>query len=191
MVSWRENVVMKGVSVEYNGIIFKSKLEAKWACYFDCIGIKWQYEPNLFKFKNNIYYKPDFFLPQVNLWAEVKIDNELTTLEIEKIKCLINETGKRCILLNGGPKPITFELIQLDENGKLFRGNDCVVSMYHDYPIAEHRFYECSGFGAGYEASEYSQREIKFMDFVNNVRFINNAKIKIERARMMGFEGLL
>ena len=30
---------------EYNGVIFRSKLEATWARFFDVIGVKWEYEP--------------------------------------------------------------------------------------------------------------------------------------------------
>lgn len=30
---------------EYAGVLFRSKLEATWACFFDTIGIKWEYEP--------------------------------------------------------------------------------------------------------------------------------------------------
>ena len=30
---------------KYNGVEFRSRLEAKWACFFDLAGLKWEYEP--------------------------------------------------------------------------------------------------------------------------------------------------
>ena len=36
---------MKGIPTVYKGIRFRSRLEARWACFFDMIGQKWQYEP--------------------------------------------------------------------------------------------------------------------------------------------------
>jgi hypothetical protein len=29
----------------YNGVIFRSRLEARWAAFFDLAGWKWEYEP--------------------------------------------------------------------------------------------------------------------------------------------------
>lgn len=154
--SWRENTIMKGKKTAYKGIIFKSKLEATWAYYFDCIGIEWKYEPRVFRSDTNLWYKPDFFLPQIDLWAEVKCDNDLTQKELAKIKIVMKQTRQRCILLDGEPRQVTFELFSLDENDNIIRGNDCVVSMYHNYPITEHRFYENSGFKPGHSAEQYN-----------------------------------
>jgi hypothetical protein len=59
----------------YKNIMFKSRLEAKWAIFFDELGIKWQYEPEYSDVECGcfrIYYKPDFFLPDYELWVEVK-----------------------------------------------------------------------------------------------------------------------
>jgi hypothetical protein len=50
----------------YAGIEFRSRLEAKWACFFDQIGWRWTYEP----FDGNGYI-PDFSLGE-RLLTEVK-----------------------------------------------------------------------------------------------------------------------
>lgn len=48
----------KGIPTEYNGIRFRSRLEARWAAFFDGVGWPWQYEP--FDLDG---YIPDFVLP--------------------------------------------------------------------------------------------------------------------------------
>lgn len=35
----------KAWPTEYNGIVFRSRLEATWACFFDQMGWQWDYEP--------------------------------------------------------------------------------------------------------------------------------------------------
>ncbi len=57
---------MKAIETIYNGYRFRSKLEAKWAVFFDQLGIRYEYEPEAFKVDNG-WYTPDFFLPNVCL----------------------------------------------------------------------------------------------------------------------------
>lgn len=55
----------------YNGVLYRSRLEARWARCFDQIALRHEYEPQGFKtsFGN---YLPDFWLPQLSAFAEVK-----------------------------------------------------------------------------------------------------------------------
>lgn len=46
----------------YNGIRFRSRLEARWAVFFDALEIKWEYEPEAYSLPSGNYL-PDFFLP--------------------------------------------------------------------------------------------------------------------------------
>lgn len=48
----------------YQGQLFRSRLEARWAVYFDHTPniLTWAYEPHLIKFKNGWTYTPDFLL---------------------------------------------------------------------------------------------------------------------------------
>jgi len=62
---------MKAINTAYKGNYFRSRLEAKWAVYFDVIGVKWQYEPEGFE-ENGIKYLPDFYFPEYDIWGEVK-----------------------------------------------------------------------------------------------------------------------
>jgi hypothetical protein len=46
----------------YNNYYFRSKLEAKWAVFFDSMKIRWTYEPEAFVCEDKSQYTPDFFL---------------------------------------------------------------------------------------------------------------------------------
>ena len=63
---------MKPIETIYNGYRFRSRLEARWAVFFDAMGIKYEYEPEGFVLSNGIKYLPDFFLPTLNVYLEVK-----------------------------------------------------------------------------------------------------------------------
>jgi hypothetical protein len=65
---------MKAIQTQYNNHLFRSRLEAKWAIFFDEMGIKWEYEPEGFKLDNGIVYVPDFYLPGLGVYIEIKHD---------------------------------------------------------------------------------------------------------------------
>jgi hypothetical protein len=63
---------VRAVPVTYNGIRFRSTLEADWACTMDHYRIAWQYEPEAFQLPSGVFYRPDFWLPEITTWLEVK-----------------------------------------------------------------------------------------------------------------------
>jgi hypothetical protein len=74
--------VIKAIETHYAGHRFRSRLEARWAVAFNEIGLKWQYEPQGFTLERRLSawgsetldwnYLPDFFLPGMNCYGEVK-----------------------------------------------------------------------------------------------------------------------
>ena len=62
------------IETEYAGHRFRSRLEARWAVFFDALGIKWIYEPQGYELGNGQKYLPDFWLPGMfnSCWVEVK-----------------------------------------------------------------------------------------------------------------------
>lgn len=60
------------IETEYAGHRFRSRLEARWAVFFDHLGVKWLYEPQGYTLGNGERYLPDFWLPERGVWAEVK-----------------------------------------------------------------------------------------------------------------------
>lgn len=55
---------IKPIETVYNGYRFRSRLEARWAVFFDALGVEYEYEPEGFTFtdsgNNTLYYLPDF-----------------------------------------------------------------------------------------------------------------------------------
>lgn len=82
--------MIKAIETRYAGCRFRSRLEARWAVFFDAAGIRWEYEPEGLHVEwrlrwdgETFQYLPDFWLPDLNLWAEVK--GSLTEAEGEKL----------------------------------------------------------------------------------------------------------
>jgi hypothetical protein len=63
---------MRAIQTHYKGHKFRSRLEARWAVFFDALGIKWIYEPEGYELDCGTLYLPDFFLPEVKLWLSDK-----------------------------------------------------------------------------------------------------------------------
>ena len=66
---------IKAIETIYRGHRFRSRLEARWAVFFDAARIEWAYEPQGFE-KDGDRYLPDFRVSIGNrdIWAEVKGD---------------------------------------------------------------------------------------------------------------------
>lgn len=69
------------IETRYAGYRFRSRLEARWAVFFDHLNIRWEYEPQGFNI-NGRPYLPDFYLPQSGLWVEVKGSEEHLNIEL-------------------------------------------------------------------------------------------------------------
>lgn len=63
---------IKAIETEYAGCRFRSRLEARWAVFFDHLSIRWNYEPEGIDI-DGMRYLPDFQLPDLaGLYIEVK-----------------------------------------------------------------------------------------------------------------------
>lgn len=60
------------IETRYRGCRFRSRLEARWAVFFDALGVRWEYEPQGFELPDVGRYLPDFYLPDECFWVEVK-----------------------------------------------------------------------------------------------------------------------
>lgn len=67
----------KVIPTKYKGYTFRSRLEARWAVYFDLIGITWDYEPEGYVLRNGVWYLPDFYLHQLDTFVEIKPQPEI------------------------------------------------------------------------------------------------------------------
>lgn len=97
---------IKAIETSYNGYKFRSRLEARWAVFFDTVGMKYEYEPGGFE-NNGQRYLPDFYLPDAanyGCFVEVKPNAMSRLPEIEKaVKCICAQTAKPLVLMGDIP----------------------------------------------------------------------------------------
>jgi len=104
------NTSTGAIETVYDGYRFRSQLEARWATFFNVLGVKYEYEKEGYRLRNGTLYLPDFWLPNVTLrfdltpgiWIEIK--GQGPTAE-ESIKCggLYDVTLRPVILFVGLP----------------------------------------------------------------------------------------
>ncbi len=128
---------IKPINTYYRGYKFRSRLEARWAVFFDSIGIKWEYEKEGFELKDGTKYLPDFWLIDVQMWAEVKAI-DFNKKEIEKAIGLAKGTKHSVLMLIGIPEFKSYYAINWEDG---FISSDYVLSSYHNYPKDEGIFY--------------------------------------------------
>lgn len=68
---------IKPIETIYRGYRFRSRLEARWAVFFDSLGVKYEYEPEGFKLPDGSMYLPDFYLPRFEIFIEIKANRDL------------------------------------------------------------------------------------------------------------------
>lgn len=97
---------IKAIETVYNGYRFRSRLEARWAVFFDAAGIKYEYEPEGFT-DGDLCYLPDFYLPDHNVYVEVKPHREGFEKEIERALHFVNSDLKikRLMFVDQIPAP--------------------------------------------------------------------------------------
>lgn len=61
---------IKAIPTRYKGYHFRSRLEARWAVFFNVIGAKWEYEVEGYENGSGVRYLPDFCLYNVTLRGE-------------------------------------------------------------------------------------------------------------------------
>jgi hypothetical protein len=90
---------MKAIPTHYSGSWFRSRLEARWAAYFDILGLKWDYEPIDFD-----GWAPDFLIktPYCPVFVEVKPTMEFSPTGVFA-KAWKYHTAMQVMLLGLGP----------------------------------------------------------------------------------------
>lgn len=64
--------MVKAIETIYDGYRFRSRLEARWAVFFNHADIPYEYEVEGYVTESGEWYLPDFFLPDCGLYVEVK-----------------------------------------------------------------------------------------------------------------------
>lgn len=91
----------QAIETYYKNTRFRSRLEAKWALFFDELGIVWDYECQGFE-SRGIRYLPDFYLPELELFFECK-PYAPSESDFKKSAIGVEASGKTLILSWGYP----------------------------------------------------------------------------------------
>ena len=113
---------LTALETRYAGCRFRSRLEARWAVFFDELAIEWHYEPRGYRIPSTGQcYLPDFWLPGLGAFYEVKGATPLgTTLtKLVDFAVLLREGWRLAIAIGDIPRPDT-----------LLNG-DCMVLVSH------------------------------------------------------------
>src|SRR3990167_507503 len=98
---------IKPIETTYNGYRFRSRLEARWAVFFDTLGIKYEYESQGFKI-GDICYLPDFYLPHFNLYCEIKHTINIDINNVNKINAFTKSIPLLLIIGSPGNEEMFF-----------------------------------------------------------------------------------
>ena len=89
------------INTHYAGCHFRSRLEARWAVFFDHLNITWEYEPQGYEFDGQRYL-PDFHLPTMGIDVEVKgVMDEASAGKVTRFA----HHGKTILVLGDIPRP--------------------------------------------------------------------------------------
>ena len=143
--------MIKSIETYYKGYLCRSRTEARWMVAFDKAGIKYDYEPEGFDLGKSGKYLPDFYLPQVDMYAEVK-GRPFNIQELKKAKALALESKKVVLLLDGPPARKAYWGIHPDEycadvkfENETFCVTDYDIFEGSNYWLDEKRFFSNTG----------------------------------------------
>ena len=119
----------------YKGINFRSRLEARWAMFFDSLKLKWYYEYQGFQIKD-VWYVPDFLVVTPSgyeYWIEIKpvtiknnykfdIFKKSLETESEKSEFAYNP---RCFLASGDPSDVMENNVLCPRCGLFIENDEC------------------------------------------------------------------
>ncbi|MFI9465708.1 hypothetical protein [Streptomyces xiamenensis] len=64
--------MIDSIETHYGGVDFRFQAGADWASTLDDLGVAWEYEPQAITLPSGAVYIPDFWLPELGTWIEVK-----------------------------------------------------------------------------------------------------------------------
>ena len=99
----------RAIETRYKGYRFRSRLEARWAVFFDALGLRWEYEPEGFELPGGVRYLPDFYVGTYvpghhgyGPWVEIKAV-EPTPKEINLMGALCEKGTTYGLIVWGTP----------------------------------------------------------------------------------------
>ncbi len=117
-------MLLKAIETRYKGYRFRSRLEARWAVFFDALQWAWEYEPEGYELGDGLRYLPDFRLSTADgpVWVEVKPE-EPDAMARRKAERLVMATKIPLLFCVGTPSPekvgTDMDVVCLDDQGSV------------------------------------------------------------------------
>lgn len=122
--------IIKAIETRYKGYHFRSRLEARWAVFFDALNEPWQYESEGYDLYG-VYYLPDFWLPRLGVFMEIKGINPSAD-EFLKMAYLREGTGHATTIFHGLPGEYWGKLYCWDQGEGSAGSSDWDISLTSD-----------------------------------------------------------
>jgi len=102
---------IKAIETKYKGYRFRSRLEARWAVFFDAIGVEWLYEHEGFDLGGEDgWYLPDFWFPLWGCFAEIKPSDMERGCLIKPTALAWNHYQPVMLISGGSPWPDDYRI---------------------------------------------------------------------------------
>ncbi|NBW19369.1 MAG: hypothetical protein EBR82_66475 [Caulobacteraceae bacterium] len=171
---------LKAIDTSYKGYLFRSRLEARWAVFFDTLKLEWEYEPEGYEFNNGERYLPDFRIKSpvydhlVYEWVEIKPVHP-SDVELGKLKRLCETSDMTSWLVFGTPG---------NSRSFMYLPSPFQASFHNQQFFEEHLSYNVIRFEYGYDDECFDksfltkQRHLfeKACAAARSARFEHNAK---------------
>jgi len=157
--------MIKAIETLYKGYRFRSRIEAKWAVFFDALsGVKWEYEKEGYILEDGTCYLPDFWIPVLHdydgegCFVEIK-GVEPTDEERNKLELLAKGTGHKVLCFWGEIKK-DWSCTVYNKNGLyIYDGNFDIENMWFLNKITSKQNYHIIDFiPFGYLFSIYGDK---------------------------------
>lgn len=106
----------------YGGCVIRNRLAIRWAMFFDAATLEWIYQPTTLLLPGGTLATPDFFLPDLTLFLNVRqMADVMTASDLTHFNELAQVTGVRCATASGLPHRQKLMVASADLNGKVTR----------------------------------------------------------------------
>lgn len=90
---------------DFHGVTFRSRTEARWAVSFNALDMDYAYEPERLNLSSGESYLPDFLLPDLQAYFEVKPGSDaIVTVECVRARTLASDLRNRRVWLAPEPR---------------------------------------------------------------------------------------
>jgi len=173
--------MIKAIETKYKGYRFRSRLEARWAVFFDALGIAWEYEPEGYDLGDGVWYLPDFYFPNGLLDEEVKFaevkffqgqDPFSVPVRFPELDLFAKKISS-IAFLDGTPD---FTFYYVGRYCRHFKEVEwCEDAMLYADAMGENRWFACSGKWRGdldeYDHCLFEQRYVDAINAARSARF--------------------